>query len=212
MQFEDFFTLISHHTLIDKERGLTLWKLLNYINMSNIKGDVVECGCYKGGSSAILRASMGQNRRLWIYDSFQGMPETSERDGIEASKYIGACKASVDDVLNILKLTGAKENEYFIIEGWFHETLKKRLPREVGLLHIDADWYESVMIVLETFYPRIAIGGCVILDDFGYWEGCREAFYEFCFKHHERPLLERVGTSQAYWIKGRTNNRGGLIF
>jgi O-methyltransferase len=60
---------------------------------------------------------------------------------------------------------------------------------------------------LDNFYKLIPEGGCIVLDDFGYWEGCREAFYDFCLKNNEKPLLERVGTTQAYWIKGRMNNR-----
>jgi O-methyltransferase len=81
------------------------------------------------------------------------------------------------------------------------------LPERVALLHCDADWYDSVHIVLRTFYPLIPPGGCVILDDFGYWEGCREAFYDFCLQRGEKPLLERLEADQAYWIKGKTHNR-----
>jgi hypothetical protein len=96
---------------------------------------------------------------------------------------------------------------YTIREGWFHDTFKDTLPSQVALLHCDSDWYESVSLVLETFYPLVPDGGCVILDDFGFWEGCREAFYEFCHRHGEKPLLERVERDQAFWIKKRTCNR-----
>jgi O-methyltransferase len=47
----------------------------------------------------------------------------------------------------------------------------------------------------------------VILDDFGFWEGCREAFYDFCHQRQEKPLIERVESDQAFWIKGRNHNR-----
>jgi predicted O-methyltransferase YrrM len=47
----------------------------------------------------------------------------------------------------------------------------------------------------------------VILDDFGFWEGCRTAFYDFCLRHGEKPLLERIERDQAFWIKGRPSNR-----
>jgi O-methyltransferase len=65
------------------------------------------------------------------------------------------------------------------------------------------------MLVLETFYPLIPDGGVVILDDFGHWEGCRVAFYDFCKKFDEHPLLERVDYTQAYWIKGKKHSRHG---
>ncbi len=63
------------------------------------------------------------------------------------------------------------------------------------------------LLTLETFYPAMPPGGCVVLDDFGYWPGCREAFYDFCRRSGEKPLLERVGGTQAWWIKGLAANR-----
>jgi O-methyltransferase len=170
-------------------------------------GDVVECGSYKDGASAVLRAGMGPGRLLWIYDSFQGLPESSEQDGDEAGKWAGGCVASAADVLAILAATGAAPTEFVVREGWFQDTFRQPLPGQVALLHCDADWYEAVTLTLETFYPLMPHGACVILDDFGHWEGCRRAFYEFCEKHGERPLLERVGYSQAFWIKGKEHNR-----
>ncbi len=210
MEFERLYGAILQHTLLDKERALSLWKLQKCLNTHSIAGDVVECGSYKGGSSAILRAAMG-DRKLWIYDSFEGMPATTEKDGIEAVNYVGECKASEQDVIEILNKTGAHPDEYIISKGWFQDSFKKVLPRSVAFLHVDADWYDSVTLVLNTFYDLIPSGGCVVLDDFGYWEGCREAFYDFCAERNEKPLLERVGCSQAFWFKGRTNNRTEVL-
>jgi O-methyltransferase len=152
---------------------------------------------------------MGPDRRLWIYDSFQGMPLTEDTDGEEAKFWVGRCSGSTEEVLKILEATSAQPGEYNICEGWFQETFRQELPDRVALLHCDADWYRSVTLSLETFYPLLSDGGVVILDDFGYWEGCRLAFYDFCEKFRVRPLLERVGNSQAYWIKGKNHRRDG---
>ena len=94
-----------------------------------------------------------------------------------------------------------------IRKGLFIQTFKQTLPQRIALLHIDGDWYESVLLTLETFYPLVADGGVIILDDFGFWEGCRRAFYEFCRKYRVEPLIERVGDTQAYWIKGKQHQR-----
>jgi O-methyltransferase len=209
MKFEDLCKAITNYTLLDRERILSLWRLVNDVNHREIKGDIVECGSYRGGSSAVLRMGMGPRRKLWIYDSFQGMPETIELDGEEAKRYVGNCVASIEDVLDILKGTGASEEEFVIVEGLFQDTFQRSLPEQVALLHCDADWYKSVTLVLETFYPLMPQGSCLILDDFGFWEGCRRAFYDFCQKQGERPLLERVGITQAFWIKGKEHNRNG---
>ncbi len=50
-------------------------------------------------------------------------------------------------------------------------------------------------------------GGVIVLDDFGHWEGCREAFYDFSHQRGIKPLVERFGHTQMFWVKGRTDNR-----
>ena len=63
------------------------------------------------------------------------------------------------------------------------------------------------MLVLETFYPLVSDGGIIILDDFGYWEGCREAFYDYCHRHNLKPLVERISSDQLFWYKNKQSNR-----
>lgn len=198
------------YTLCTEERLKTLAALSQYLNSETIKGDFVECGTYKGGSAAILSTYLNQSRHLWLYDSFEGMPDTTTRDGADAKLWVGKCVASVEDVHEAMRLVSTERASYTVKQGWFDQTFRENLPERVALLHCDADWYDSVLLVLETFYPLIPDGGCVVLDDFGYWEGCREAFYDFCSKHHEKPLLERIGGEQAFWIKGRSHNRTSI--
>lgn len=198
---------VKPYTLCSSDRIKSLIKLSKDINFKGVKGDFVECGTYKGGTAAILSKFMGSGRKLWLYDSFEGMPESTYKDGYAAKEWIGKCVSSVEDVKEVMRLLSIPEQRYFIKKGWFQQTFPCKLPRKVALLHCDADWYESISLVLDTFYPLISEYGCIILDDFGYWEGCREAFYDFCMRHNEKPLLERVGVYQTYWIKGKQNNR-----
>lgn len=206
-EYERLIKKIKPYTLCDSLRIKSLINLSQYLNKQGIKGDFVECGTYKGGVSAVLSRYMGETRQLYMYDSFEGLPDTCEKDGPEAANWIGKCVASVEDVKEVMKLISTSEERYIIKKGWFEDTFRETLPEKVALLHCDADWYSSVSLVLDVFYPLIPEGGCVVLDDFGYWEGCREAFYDFCVRHNEKPLLERVGTSQAYWIKHKLNSR-----
>lgn len=199
---------LSKFTLSSPTRIDSLMKLADYCNTSNIAGDFVECGTYKGGSAAVLAMCMSETRHMWLYDSFKGMPETIDKDGQDASKYVGECAATPADVKEAMQTISVPDDKYSIFEGWFADTFKaENLPEKVALLHCDADWYNSVSLVLNTFYDRIPDGGCIVLDDFGYWEGCREAFYDFCATRGIKPLLERAGSTQAYWIKGKEANR-----
>ncbi len=210
MIFENVAAAIGGHTLLDEARLRSLWRLAHAVANNAVPGDFVECGSYKGGSAAVLRAAMAQGRHLWIYDSFQGLPPPTEEDGEQAKQHIGDCVGTQDDVARILHATGASPAQYTMVKGWYQDTLKgNQLPQQVALLHCDADWYDSVLLVLETFYDRVMPGGAIILDDFGYWEGCRVAFYDFCNRRGLKPLLERVGSTQAWWIKGKAHTRQG---
>ena len=146
-------------------------------------------------------------RILYYTKRIFAVHEVKGKDGVGAKKWIGKCVGSIEDVKKVMNMVSTSKESYSIKKGWFRQTFRDKLPERVALLHCDVDWYESVTIVLETFYKLIPDGGCVVLDDFGYWEGCREAFYDFCFRRELKPLLERVETDQAFWIKGKTHNR-----
>jgi O-methyltransferase len=198
---------VEPYTFCSKDKLKSLIQLCNYINFQKIPGDLVECGTYKGGSAAVISRYLGKDRHLWLYDSFEGMPETSNKDGEKAKEYVGKGVASEDDVYEILKLVGTNLDKITIKKGFFHNSFTEEIPEQIAFLHCDADWYESVMLVLRTFYHRIPDGGVIVLDDFGYWEGCREAFYDFCKEYDIKPLVERVSSDQLFWYKGKTSNR-----
>jgi len=207
LQIQSLVTQVNGYTLCSPAKLKNLTRICQYLNKNSIVGDFVECGTAKGGSAALISTFLEDHRHLWLYDSYEGMPETTEKDGDDAKEWIGKCLASVEDVKEVMNLVSTNSEKYTIKKGWFNQTFLDPLPKQIALLHCDADWYESVSLVLETFYPLVVEGGCIVLDDFGYWEGCREAFYDFCSRHNEKPLLERIDLDQAYWIKGKSHNR-----
>jgi O-methyltransferase len=205
----EFIQAMADYTLCTPNRLNNLWRLAKYMDIHNIEGDFVECGTYKGGTAAVLASTMAHSQRhLWLYDSFEGMPATTEKDGDEAKPWVGKCVAAQSDLEAALALVPLAIDRYTIRPGWFTQTFQQPLPDKIALLHCDADWYASVTEVLETLYERIVEGGCIVFDDFGFWEGCREAMFDFCGRRGIAPLIERVGPDQAFWIKGRTHNRG----
>jgi len=176
------------------------------VAVEGILGDIVECGVCNGGSAASIALGFGDQRRLlWLYDSFEGLPEPKEVDGSEAVQWSGKCVGSVEKVYDALAIARVDPDRIRLQKGWFEETFRGPLPEHIAFLHIDADWYDSVLLSLETFYDRVAEGGVIVLDDFGYWRGCREAFRDFFAKRTVVPVLENSGDdSQRHWIKGRS--------
>ena len=66
------------------------------------------------------------------------------------------------------------------IEGNVRETLTQlKLPQSIALLRLDTDFYDSTLIELQVLWPRLSIGGVLILDDYGHWDGARKAVDEY---------------------------------
>jgi O-methyltransferase len=205
-QVKDLINTVRPYTMVDPLRLAMLHQLAQEISVS---GDVVECGVCNGGSAAVLARAISSNstRSLWLYDTYQGMPAPTTKDGPEADAYTGRVVGSVDRVKEVLALVEFPTERTVFRKGAFKDSFKEPIPQCIALLHIDADWYDGVLGALTTFYHLIPDGGFVILDDFGHWEGAREAFYEFCTRFNTRPVLERLGYTQAFWRKGQTHNR-----
>ncbi|WP_395736465.1 TylF/MycF/NovP-related O-methyltransferase [Prosthecobacter sp.] len=199
---------VRKNTMCPRDALESILRISETVRNAGIPGDIVECGVCNGGTAALFGSVVGlESRKLWLYDSFEGMPETTEADGTEAAEWVGKCVGSEETVKKILADCNVPKESTVIRKGWFEDTFKQPLPEKVALLHVDADWHSSVTLCLDTFFDRVVPGGYIILDDFGYWEGCREAFYDFCARRGIKPLLERAGIYQAHWIKGEMHHR-----
>lgn len=192
----------------DPLRLATLHGLARELEGSGTEGDVVECGVCRGGSAAVLAAAIRDSARLlWLYDSFEGMPAPGPNDPAAARAETGRLAVGTEPVRAALRTVRFPEDRLRLRQGPFRETFGGPRPGRVALLHIDADWHDSVLGALEAFYPLVSDGGWIVLDDFGHWEGARRAFYAFCRSRRIEPLLERTGYTQAFWRKGQETNR-----
>jgi O-methyltransferase len=178
--------LIHRNTMVGPARIHNLSRLAQRIEDEQLPGDVVECGVYKGGTAAIL-ARLATHSRLprtvWLFDAFQGMPPATAADGPEAPSWVGNLVSSPRRVERLLRRTGADLSRVRIVPGLFSDTFPSVHIPQIALLNIDADWYESVKLCLETFYNAVVPRGFISIDDYGDWPGCRRAVDEF-FRHH----------------------------
>ncbi len=197
---------VRNYTGLSVPRLLALYNLSKEIDRLSVPGNIVECGVRNGGSSAVMafvsnKASL--SRDIWLFDSFEGLPKPTIEDGNKAQTeyHEGKCLGSVDTVKEILNQLYIPENRVHIVEGWFEETFPSVKINEVALLHIDADWYESVKLCLEKFYDSVRPGGFIVLDDYGHWEGCRRATDEFLKKRSLNINLIRADYTGHYFQK-----------
>jgi hypothetical protein len=204
------------YTMCSYERLDNAYELALAAERSGIRGAFVECGVYKGGCAAVLAyVARHSSRRTWLFDSFEGLPEPTERDGAEAAEFarrrasgrlasIRRCVGRLDHVNEILFETLGLDREKVVIrQGWFQETIP-RSRDEIGpiaLLRLDGDWYESTRTCLVNLYDSVVAGGFVILDDYRRWEGCRQAFDEFARERGLDVELSTIDSAGAFLRK-----------
>ena len=130
---------------------------------------------------------LGAERTYYLFDSFEGLPEVKEIDGVSAKvwqsnkegvDYFDNCKADESDAREAMQRSGA--TNYNINKGWFSESLTSfNSPNGIAVLRLDADWYDSTMDCLVQLFPKINAGGILILDDYYTWEGCAKAIHDY---------------------------------
>jgi len=178
---------------------------VRYAVTEDIAGDIVECGCARGGSAALMALTlrqMGARRRLWLFDTFEGLPAPSSGDpDFEiADLFTGTCVGTLDEVRGLFERLGIADDVTFV-KGLFQETLPAASIPCIAVLHIDGDWYESVKACLDSLYDKVVPGGVIQLDDYGYWAGARKAVDEFLQGRGIQAPLQRLDYSGRFLIK-----------
>jgi O-methyltransferase len=181
---------IEPYSMVGRARLHALYRAALDVCRRDLPGNFAECGVAGGGSSALLAYVIKQHskreRRLYAFDTFEGMPEPTAEDthgGTDArcSGWAdGTCAAPVESVLRAAAELQAGDI-VVPVKGLFAETLP-RMRGEMGtlcFLHLDGDWYDSTMDILVNLFDQVVPGGYLQVDDYGYWDGCRRAVHEF---------------------------------
>ena len=87
--------------------------------------------------------------------------------------------ASLDEVKRNMRSTGYPAEKLVIRKGRVEETLRDAKPHAVSILRLDTDWYESTLVELHQLWPKLVRSGVLIIDDYGWWKGQRDAVDEF---------------------------------
>jgi len=204
-EFSLMFRRVRPYTMCSSARLRGLHTAVCRIIETGVAGDLVECGCARGGSAALLGLTLkglGVRRPLWLFDTFEGLPAPSTKDpDFEIAKlFTGDCAGSLAEVQQLFQRFEIADDVHFV-KGLFQETLPVANIREIAVLHIDGDWYYSVKSCLENLYDKVSPGGVIQFDDYGYWKGARKAVDEF-FRNRGVDLpLERLDYSGRLLIK-----------
>lgn len=211
---DDLDNLGFQHTMIGRLRLENLAACLEEIHRSNVPGDVIECGVWRGGASIFMRGFLKaygiSDRTVWVADSFAGVPASSlPQDAgtdLSASQY-PALAISIETVRDLFARYDLLDDQVHFLAGWFRDTLPEAPIRSLALLRLDGDLYESTWDALSALYPKLASGGFTIVDDYWCMPGCRQAVEDYREREGIRTPLERVDWTGVFWQKDSTTAR-----
>ncbi|MFF0743246.1 TylF/MycF/NovP-related O-methyltransferase [Streptomyces sp. NPDC004111] len=205
---KDIIRAVKPFSMTSPERLNAFILATRHIVKHNIPGAIVECGVWRGGSmqacAKTLLAEGVEDRELYLFDTFEGMtPPTDEDkrlDGRSAQELLDIqgkdrpiwAVATLDDVKSGFEKVPYPAERIHYVQGKVEDTVPGEAPEQISILRLDTDWYASTKHELEHLYSRLVSGGVLLIDDYGYWQGSRQAVDEFLEETGEQLLLLRM--------------------
>jgi len=195
------------HTMIGLKRLDNLQTCVEDVLSNNVPGDLVETGVWRGGATifmrAILKAYGVADRRVWVADSFEGLPpprpEQYPRDAGDVHHTYEQLAISLDVVKANFERYGLLDRQVAFLKGWFRDTLPHAPIRKLAVLRLDGDMYESTMDALVHLYPKLSVGGYLIVDDYGCIPSCREAVHDYRGSYGITDEILWIDWTGVYW-------------
>ncbi len=208
-KYTQLYEKYQNYTMVSKKAFINNLKLVAEKLPPSPSGDIVECGVWRGGMIAAISEVIGSHRSYYLYDSFEGLPDAQDIDGLAAKQwqkntnskyYHDNCRAEQAYAEKAMQLAHAPH--CFFKKGWFEQTIPQaQFSDGISLLRLDADWYDSTMICLKYLYPQIVNKGLIIIDDYYTWEGCAKAVHDYLSTQASTSRVHQFHDTIAYIIK-----------
>ena len=220
--FAAIWAQVKPFTMTSPERGYALYQAVHHVIDQDIPGAFVEVGVWKGGSSMLIALTLLArgitDRNLVLIDTFEGMTEAGARDsdvhGIHADDLLAGSRgdavadltraeAGIDQVRTNMAATGYPAARLRIAKADARHDLPKLHTSMIAMLRLDTDFYDSTLAELEQLYPRVSQSAPVIIDDYGHWQGCRDAVETYFEQDpkHARPMMWAVDYTGRVFLK-----------
>lgn len=197
------------HTMIGIPRLENLQGCLEEVLKLGVEGDLIETGVWRGGASifmrGILKAYGVTDRRVWVADSFAGLPQTDrvrypKETDLELHLFQDLA-VSLEDVKRNFQRYGLLDEQVQFLKGWFRDTLPLAPIEKLAIMRLDGDLYESTMDALVNLYGKLSRGGFVILDDYNVIKSSNDAAEDFRKEWSVTSELSLIPGGGAYWRK-----------
>ncbi len=196
------------HTMIGMVRMNNLRSCIESVLTEDIPGDFIETGVWRGGATifmrGVLRAYGVRNRKVWVADSFEGLPPPNPAKypadlGDSHHEFTPILGISEEQVKSNFGKYGLLDDQVCFLKGWFKDTLPTAPIEKLAIVRLDGDMYESTMDGLTNLYPKLNAGGYLILDDFGSLAGCRKAVEDYRAAHRIQEPIQDIDGAGAFW-------------
>lgn len=180
----------------ERELSIILRELETVIN-NKIDGDVVEFGCYVGTTSVPIGARLAStDKKLFVYDSFAGLPEKTSEDQSPVGTQFVAGELFASKKQLIKNFTQAHVPLPTIVKGWFSDVTPAQVPDQIAFAYLDGDYYHSILDPLKLIWDKLTPGAIILVDDYANeaLPGAAKAVDEWLRTH---PARLRVEHSQA---------------
>ena len=196
-------------TMIGMERLNNIEKLVIDIIENKIEGDCIETGVWRGGATiliaAILNAYNINDKKVWVADSFEGLPKPNEikypQDKGDTHHTKKRLAVSLEEVKQNFKNYDLLSEQIVFLKGWFKDTLPTAPIEKLSLIRLDGDMYESTMDGLVNLYPKLQTGGYIIIDDWGAVPACKQAVIDYRTRNNITEEIIIIDWGGVYWKK-----------
>lgn len=197
-------------TMVGLRRLDNVVECVETVVREGVPGDLIETGVWRGGTTILMRAILAARgdttRRVYVADSFRGLPPPNVADypqdeGLDLSTE-PQLAVSLDEVIANFQRYGLLDEQVQFLEGWFKDTLPGVRGRTWAVLRLDGDLYESTMDALTNLYDGLSPGGFVIVDDYGAYLSCRQAVHDFRDKLGITDPITHIDWTGVYWRRG----------
>jgi O-methyltransferase len=200
---------VTAHTMIGLKRLDNLQYCVEDVLARGVPGDLIETGVWRGGATifmrAILQAHAAKDPIVWVADSFEGLPPPDpEKFPLDAGDRHHTRKelaVSLEQVKANFACYGLLDDQVRFLKGWFRDTLPNAPIRQLAVLRLDGDMYESTMEALVNLYPKLSVGGYAIVDDYCNIPGCRQAVHDYRQTHDVTEEIMPIDQWGVFWRK-----------
>ena len=199
--------VLNGETMVGLKRLDNVQFCVSDVIRRKIPGDLIECGAWRGGVCILMRAVLAaygvKDRAVWVADSFEGLPVPDEVKYSEDHRWNGGEMAvSLEEAQDNFRKYGLLDGQVKFLKGYFKDTLPRAPISQLAVLRVDGDLYQSVMETMEYMYPKVSVGGYVILDDYGeHLPPAKKAVDDYRKAHGITTPIERIDYSGAFWRK-----------